>query len=182
VHASFFEAGADVATTATYQASRDGFAKAGLSVERADELTRLGVQLAVRARDDWWAAYQAAHAQHGGGDRGRGRTGPRRLRPLVAASVGPYGAARADGSEYRGQYCEEEAAAGASAAEGASAAARGPPLTAAWLAAWHLPRLALLAQCPGVDLLACETVPSLVEVREQVVDSELFVRFHMPNH
>ena len=59
----------------------------------------------------------------------------------VAGSVGPYGAALADGSEYRGDY-------GLSVAE---------------LRAWHRPRIAALAEA-GPDLLALETIPCLAEV------------------
>ena len=58
----------------------------------------------------------------------------------VAASAGPYGAALADGSEYRGRY-------GRSVRE---------------LAAWHRPRLEVLAGA-GPDVLALETVPDIDE-------------------
>ncbi len=70
----------------------------------------------------------------------RNRVG--RARPFVAASVGPYGAFLHDGSEYRGDY-------GLSEAE---------------LMAFHRPRLAVLAAA-GADMLACETIPCLVEAR-----------------
>ncbi|RSS56410.1 homocysteine S-methyltransferase [Streptomyces sp. WAC07061] len=60
----------------------------------------------------------------------------------VAASVGPYGALLADGSEYRGRY----------------------GLTEAELADFHRPRIgALLAA--GPDVLALETVPDVLEAR-----------------
>ncbi|HLL62189.1 MAG TPA: homocysteine S-methyltransferase [Propionibacteriaceae bacterium] len=59
----------------------------------------------------------------------------------VAGSVGPYGASLADGSEYRGDY-------GLSVAE---------------LRAWHRPRIAALVEA-GVDVLALETIPTMVEV------------------
>lgn len=170
VHASFFEAGADIASTATYQASRDGFAKADVDLEQGNELMRLGVKLAVRARDKWWAFYLDSFESSNGDEHATAGQKQRRLkrqRPLVAASVGPYGAARANGSEYRGQYCQELDGASTTATESTAAEGRGPPLTAAWLEEWHMPRLELLASCPGVDILACETVPSLVEVRER---------------
>ncbi len=67
---------------------------------------------------------------------------PVAARPLVAASVGPYGAILADGSEYRGYYALDE---------------RG-------LARFHRDRLALLAAALA-DLLAVETIPSLAEAR-----------------
>src|SRR5215207_7052705 len=80
VHRPFFEAGADVATTASYHATYEGFAAAGIGRAETTRLLRLSVELARRARD----------ALHRGG--------------LVAASVGPYGVARADASEYTGDY------------------------------------------------------------------------------
>lgn len=125
LHRDYFDAGADVATTASYQASFEGFARRGIDAEGAADLMRRAVALAVQARDAWWA--DPAH-----------RAG--RLRPLVAASVGPYGAMRADGSEYHGY----------------------PGVDEATLAAFHRPRLAVLAEA-GADLLACETLPCVAE-------------------
>ncbi|MEV5978461.1 homocysteine S-methyltransferase [Streptomyces sp. NPDC052114] len=80
VHRTYYEAGAEVAITASYQATYDGFARHGIDARRTTELLRLSVELARRAgagpeRDTW-----------------------------VAASAGPYGAMLADGSEYRGRY------------------------------------------------------------------------------
>jgi homocysteine S-methyltransferase len=85
------------------------------------------VQLALDARDEFWS--DPANRKD-------------RPRPLVAASIGSYGAYLADGSEYRGDYgmSEED------------------------LMEWHRPRMALLA-ATGADILACETVPCLVEAR-----------------
>ncbi|ADG88034.1 homocysteine S-methyltransferase [Thermobispora bispora] len=78
-HLDYFAAGADVATTASYQASIPGFVRRGLTPGEARDLLRLAVRLAVEARDE---------AGHG----------------LVAASVGPYGAYLANGAEYTGAY------------------------------------------------------------------------------
>jgi homocysteine S-methyltransferase len=61
---------------------------------------------------------------------------------IVAASVGPYGAARADGSEYTGVY----------------------DLNEGGLGGWHAPRFEIL-DASGADLLACETIPSFAEAR-----------------
>ncbi|NEY33104.1 homocysteine S-methyltransferase [Streptomyces sp. PRKS01-65] len=81
-HLAYYEAGADVAITASYQATFDGFARRGIGRERAAGLMTLSVELAREAAR-------------------RTRT----ARPLwVAASAGPYGAMLADGSEYRGRY------------------------------------------------------------------------------
>ncbi|MFJ3285854.1 homocysteine S-methyltransferase [Streptomyces sp. NPDC086669] len=84
-HLAYFEAGADVAITASYQATFEGFARRGLDRARAAWLISSSVELAREA-------VRRARA------RGIGR-------PLwVAASAGPYGAMLADGSEYRGRY------------------------------------------------------------------------------
>jgi homocysteine S-methyltransferase len=118
-HLAFFAAGARVATTASYQASLDGFAKAGIDWAEGAELIGRSVRLADQAR-------------------ARADSGQERW---IAGSVGPYGAALADGSEYRGDY-------GLSVRE---------------LRAWHRPRLELLIEA-GVDVLAVETIPCLAEV------------------
>ncbi|MGO4613617.1 homocysteine S-methyltransferase [Nocardia sp. 2YAB30] len=124
VHAAYFRAGADIATTASYQASFEGFAARGSTRAEAVRLLRRSVALARAARDAC--------------DDGQRR--------WVAASVGPYGAARADGSEYRGRY----------------------GLSVAALRAWHRPRLEILADA-GADLLALETIPDVDEA-EALVD------------
>jgi homocysteine S-methyltransferase len=105
VHRAFAEAGAEVVTSASYQAS---FETLG---EDTEAMLRRSVELA-RAAGTW-----------------------------VAASVGPYGAMLADGSEYRGDY----------------------GLAVAELRRWHRRRLAVLADA-GPDVLAVETIPSLAEV------------------
>lgn len=95
VHADYLRAGADVLTTASYQATVDGFMHRGLDRKSAADLLRLSVALATDARDEFWANV----------DNRRGR-----ICPIVAASAGPYGAYLADGSEYSGAYglTEEE--------------------------------------------------------------------------
>ncbi|GAA2328193.1 homocysteine S-methyltransferase [Streptomyces kunmingensis] len=119
-HLAYFEAGADIAITASYQATFEGFGKKGFSRERTAELLSLSVELGREA---------ARRADAG--------------RPLwVAASVGPYGAMLADGSEYRGRY-------GLSVAE---------------LERFHRPRIEALAAA-GPDVLALETVPDADEAR-----------------
>ncbi|MGW2521740.1 homocysteine S-methyltransferase [Streptomyces sp. NPDC001617] len=122
-HLAYFAAGADVAITSSYQATFEGFAKRGIGHARAAELLALSVELAREA---------AGQAQAKGV-----------RRPLwVAASVGPYGAMLADGSEYRGRY-------GLSVDE---------------LEAFHRPRLEVLAAA-GPDVFALETVPDTEEAQ-----------------
>ncbi|OUC86914.1 homocysteine S-methyltransferase [Streptosporangium minutum] len=82
-HLDYFAAGAEVATTASYQASIPAFVRRGLSAREAEELIVLSVRLAAEARD-----------AHGAG--------------TVAASVGPYGAYLANGAEYTGDYDLDE--------------------------------------------------------------------------
>ena len=122
IHLSYLRAGADIITTASYQATRDGFMKKGFSQEEADGLMRKSVIIAKEARRQFLSEIQSP-------------------RPIwVAASMGPYGAYLADGSEYRGQY-------GKSRAE---------------LAEFHEKRLDILLE-EKPDLLAFETVPCLLE-------------------
>ena len=115
-HEAFFRAGAQIATTASYQASFAGFAAGGFDADATAGLLRRSVALAREA------------ASRAGGQR------------WVAASLGPYGAALADGSEYRGRY-------GLSVAE---------------LTAFHRARAEILASAKP-DLLALETVPDVDE-------------------
>lgn len=124
-HYQFLEGGADVIATATYQASVEGFVRAGLGAGDAAALMQEAVALAIEARDRFWA-------------KPANREG--RLRPLVAASLGPYGACLHDGSEYHGNY-------GIGKTE---------------LVEFHGSRIALLVDC-GADLFAFETFPSLLE-------------------
>ncbi len=128
VHRSYLEARADCLITASYQASIPGLMAEGASEEDARSIIARSVTLACEARDRFLEAP---------GDAGRDR-----VRPIVAASIGPYGAALADGSEYRGDY-------GVSDGD---------------LRDFHRPRWEVLARS-GADLLACETIPSLQEAR-----------------
>ncbi len=92
VHDDYLAAGADVATSASYQASLPGLRARGLSDEAARTRLRLSVELARRACD------RAAATRPAG-----------RPRPLAVASLGAYGALLADGSEYRGDYAADDA-------------------------------------------------------------------------
>ncbi|MFF4215744.1 homocysteine S-methyltransferase [Streptomyces nondiastaticus] len=117
-HAAYVRAGAQVLITSSYQATFEGFARRGLGREQAAELLRRSVGL----------ARSAAEKEAPGKD------------VWVAASVGPYGAFLADGSEYRGRY-------GLSAAE---------------LERFHRPRIETLVEGEP-DVLALETVPDAAE-------------------
>ena len=57
VHLKFYEAGADVAITSTYQASFEGFAAKGFSEEQSIELFHKSINLAKSARDKFWDEY-----------------------------------------------------------------------------------------------------------------------------
>jgi homocysteine S-methyltransferase len=122
VHAAFLAAGAQLVTTASYQLAATSLQAAGRDPADVDRLLARSVELGRRA--------VTRHLDDHGGPRA-----------LVAASVGPYGATLADGSEYRGHY----------------------GVTEAELVAFHAPRVAALAEA-GADVLACETIPSAVEL------------------
>lgn len=82
-HAAFAAAGAQVATTASYQATVEGFGAVGVDAAEARRLIRSSVALARDGQGEGW----------------------------VAGSVGPYGAMLADGSEYTGAYVADVSAA-----------------------------------------------------------------------
>lgn len=118
-HLSFLRAGAQIVETASYQASLEGFEAAGLDGAEAERLLRSSVELARSACRTFTAE-----------EPGRGN-------PLVAASMGPYGAILAGGQEYTGDYGST---------------------TRAEIAGFHARRLrTLLAAEP--DCIACETIP-----------------------
>ena len=119
-HAEYFRAGARVAITSSYQVSYEALAAEGHGRADVDALLALSVRLAREAVDE--AGLGAGEA-------------------WVAASVGPYGASLADGSEYTGAYGLDVDA----------------------LRRWHRPRIrALAAAAP--DAIAVETIPSLIEL------------------
>ena len=117
-HREYFESGARVATTCSYQVSSAGF-----DPDDMVHMLQLSVSLARQARTEANLSDDEA---------------------WIAASIGPFGASRADGSEYTGVY--------------------GNDVGVNELRAWHRGRIRTLA-ASGADLLLCETVPSLDEVR-----------------
>lgn len=127
VHFDYLKAGADCIISASYQGTIEGFMNHGLSQDMAKAMLVLSVELAVEARDRFW------------GDRFNRSD---RLKPIVAASVGPYGAFLADGSEFTGDY----------------------DLDALGLLEFHRDRWRILSSTQA-DVLALETIPSLTEAR-----------------
>ncbi len=126
VHLSYLRAGSDCITSASYQASVPGFISQGKMEREAKALLKNAVELACETRDEYFQSPEFQHVS--------------RIRPIVAASIGPYGAYLADGSEYRGNY-------GISTSD---------------LRAFHEPRWEVLSDS-SADLFACETIPSLQE-------------------
>lgn len=142
VHLAYLNAGADCIATATYQASIPGFMRAGCSEQEAEALIRLAVELADDARSEYLASefngveiLEVSPSSETAGE-------PLRDPPLIAASIGPYGAYLADGSEYRGDYSVSDAE----------------------LRAFHEPRWRIMAES-SVDVFGLETIPSLREAR-----------------
>ena len=138
VHRDYFEAGADVSISASYQATVEGFEAKGFTRRQAAELIRLSVRLVQEAREEFWANRQRNSSTSA--------LNERRPYPLAAASVGPYGAYLADGSEYTGAYSADRHE----------------------LADFHVERLALLLEAKP-DILACETLPLFREA-EAILD------------
>ena len=113
-HKAFVDAGAQIIITSSYQISMDGCALRGWNESEVRDALLLSTELARNAS--------------AGTD------------VKVAASVGPYGASLADGSEYRGNYGR----------------------TKTQLKDFHRMRLQVLIES-NPDLLAIETIPELTE-------------------
>ena len=123
-HLSYLESGAGCIITSSYQATLPGFMAIGYDEHAASGLILKSVQLAAEARSRFLSL------------------NPQAPKPLIAASIGPYGAYLADGSEYRGDYVVSDQE----------------------LADFHQPRINLLDHSTA-DLLACETIPGFQEAK-----------------
>ena len=123
-HLVYLEAGAQCLITSSYQASIAGFAKLGLTHKKAEHLLIKSVDIAREAVGIFLRKY------------------PEKPIALIAASIGPYGAYLADGSEYTGDY----------------------ELSETELREFHLSRIRIL-DASEADILACETMPSFQEAR-----------------
>ncbi len=115
-HKAYVDAGAQVIITSSYQISMEGCALRGWSEGDVRQALLLSTKLARKATQG--------------------------TNVLVAASVGPYGASLADGSEYRGNYGKSKK----------------------WLKDFHRSRLHILIES-NPDLLAIETIPELTEAQ-----------------
>ena len=120
-HLAYLEAGAQCITTASYQATIPGFMSIGFDMVTAEALIKKSVQLAEKAIK---------------------RFQIKDFKPLIAASIGPYGAYLANGSEYQGNYDVSEET----------------------LREFHEHRIRLLDHS-NADILACETIPSFQEAK-----------------
>lgn len=118
VHQAYLDAGAQCLITSSYQATIQGLIEGGYTNQEAEVLLRKTVELAKQAVDESGS------------------------KALVAASIGPYGAYLADGSEYRGDY----------------------DISHQKLKDFHAPRISILADTQA-DIYACETIPSFEEAK-----------------
>ena len=123
-HLAYLEAGAQIISTASYQATIQGFIKLGFSQIESERLILKSVDLAQIAISQYCSIHQCQE------------------KPLLAGSVGPYGAYLADGSEYRGTY----------------------NVSKKHLKEFHLKRIQLL-DASNCDLIALETIPSFFETQ-----------------
>ncbi|MEN9805128.1 MAG: hypothetical protein RIS41_1975 [Actinomycetota bacterium] len=127
-HRLFVEAGAEVITTASYQCDLDLLERAGADQPTARRVLFETTALARRAIDGTSAR--------------------------VAVSIGPFGASRADGSEYTGEYGVDHVT----------------------LQRHHRRRLEVLIDS-GADLVAVETIP---RADEAAIVRDLLVEFGAP--
>jgi len=123
-HLAYLEAGAQIISTSSYQATIPGFMKLGFTELESEALILKSVELAGIALKNFTE-----------------KTKPK-TKPLIAGSIGPYGAYLADGSEYRGDY----------------------NISDKELIAFHELRIRLLDES-SCDILAFETIPSFQELK-----------------
>jgi homocysteine S-methyltransferase len=123
-HYDYLEAGAQCITTSSYQSSIPGFMSMGHNRAAAEEFIVKSVQLAEMAIEKAISS------------------GLIDFKPFIAASIGPYGAYLADGSEYRGNYGVSDAS----------------------LRAFHIDKIKLLDKT-NADFLAIETIPGFQEAK-----------------
>jgi len=135
-HLAYLESGAECIITSSYQATLPGFMAIGYDEDSAKGLILKSVQLAEEARSRFMSL------------------NPQASKPLIAASIGPYGAYLADGSEYRGDYV----------------------ITDQELRNFHQPRIDLLDDSTA-NVLACETIPGFQEAK---VLSEILMKVQKP--
>jgi homocysteine S-methyltransferase len=122
VHLDYLRAGADCISTVSYQVSALGYAELGRPREEAVWALRQSVEIAAAAREEY------------------ARESDRPV--MIAASLGPYGAALHNGAEFHGRY----------------------EIGLSELVEFHAERLAVIAETRA-DLVALETIPSLEEAR-----------------
>ncbi|CAL7949113.1 unnamed protein product [Xylocopa violacea] len=149
-HLDFLKAGADIILTNTYQASIDGFSKyMNITEEESLNLFCKAVDYAKEARN----LYKQ------GIENGKNIIN---ASPLIAGSIGPYGACLHDASEYSGKYCSS--------------------VSEEMLINWHRPRIQKLLNS-GVDMLAIETIPckkeaqALVKLLREFPNSKAWLSF-----
>lgn len=127
VYSNYITSGADACMTASYQASILGYTQRGYSIEEAESFIANSIYLLLEARKEWWES----EGKKSG-----------RIIPLAIASIGPYGAYLADGSEYTGNY----------------------DVTEANLRNFHKRRIEILKEA-GAEIFGLDTFPNLTEAK-----------------
>lgn len=123
-HLAYLIAGAKCIITSNYQSSIPGFMDCGYSLDEAEKMILKSVELAEIAINSYTNNMQPNY------------------KPLIAASIGPFGAYLADGSEYHGNYHVSDNQ----------------------LKEFHLNRINILDDS-NADFFACETIPSFQEAK-----------------
>ncbi|MCA8920120.1 MAG: homocysteine S-methyltransferase, partial [Planctomycetes bacterium] len=128
LHYDYLKAGADIIITSSYQLTFQGMKEAGYTHEQAEDAFHRSVEVAVKARERYLSELD--------------EDPPEDRKPLIAASIGPYGAYLADGSEYTANY--------------------GSANSFEALQAFHRERMEFLAKTEA-DYFALETIPTIFE-------------------
>ncbi|RIA95333.1 Homocysteine S-methyltransferase [Glomus cerebriforme] len=159
VHLSYFRAGADIASTCSYQTPIDSFIEEGFTNQEAIELIQKSIHIAVEARDIFWKEYQTNETN----------SENKRIKPMIALALGPYGGSLSDGSEYTGDYGNE--------------------ISLEKLKDFHKERLNIFKPLFSlIDFIAFETIPSYLEaesicslLQEEKLDIPCWISFSCKN-
>lgn len=141
-HLHYLEAGAAVIGTATYQASRESFARAQYAETAGQDLMTKAVDIAAQSLHHFVTSNEASTSAS----------------PLISLSLGPYGGMLSNGAEYTGDYRKTHLP--------DSDPERNRQPSVKEMAEFHQRRIETFMRHPSWDkvgLLALETIPRVDE-------------------
>ncbi|GMM32951.1 S-adenosylmethionine-homocysteine S-methyltransferase [Saccharomycopsis crataegensis] len=143
LHRDYYESGANLGISCSYQASSKSLSIYGNSIKSTYDGENIYDTEAKRSK--FYDKCMDALVK-GRDEAVEGKKVNSLIKPLISGSIGPYGAALSDGSEFTGTYCESES----------------------FYKEFHSERLRYFTRHPEVDLLIIETIPVFGEIKAVV--------------